>query len=133
MSASTWIMPVSCSGLEPASSAAVMLWLSAVTLPVPRRRGAAGAAGVADRGDRVADRDRVGVPSFAVLSPDASDSCSTATSSVASVPTTLAVYDWPVLTTVTVICVAPSTTWLLVRISPFEVSTMPVPAASAWP
>ena len=71
--------------------------------------------------------------SFAVLSPDAPDSCSTATSSVASVPTTFAAYDWPVLTTVTVIFVAPLTTWLLVRISPFEVSTTPVPAASAWP
>ena len=71
--------------------------------------------------------------SVAVLRPDAPDSCSTATSSVASVPTTLAEYDVPVLTTVTVILVASATTWLLVRISPLAVSTMPVPAAAPSP
>ena len=32
------------------------------------------------------------------------------------------------VTTVTTMAEAPSTTWLLVRISPSEVSTMPVPA-----
>lgn len=53
-------------------------------------------------------------------------------SSVASVPTTVAVYCAPVETTVTLMLVAPSTTWLLVRISPFEVRTRPVPALSAW-
>jgi hypothetical protein len=39
----------------------------------------------------------------------------------------------PVLTTVTVIAVEPSITWLFVRISPFGLSTMPVPAALPWP
>ena len=34
-------------------------------------------------------------------------------------------------TSVTLMAVAPSMTWLLVRISPFEVSTIPVPAAMA--
>ncbi len=42
----------------------------------------------------------------------------------------MARYSLPVLTTVTTIWLAPSTTWLLVRISPVSVSTMPVPAAT---
>ena len=58
-------------------------------------------------------------------------SCRTATSSVGSVPTTVAVYVAPVLEIVTLMLVAPSTTWLLVRISPSEVRTIPVPAACA--
>src|SRR5438128_2255978 len=75
----------------------------------------------------------VAVPSLAVVRPDAPDSCSTATSSVASVPTTAAVYVLPVDTTVTEIDVDPATTWLFVRISPDAVSTMPVPAAFPAP
>ena len=67
-----------------------------------------------------------------VLSPLAPWSCSTAMSSVGSVPTTLAVYLWPVETTVTVMEVAPSMTWLLVRISPVEVRIMPVPAPAPF-
>ena len=70
-------------------------------------------------------------PSGATARPEALASCSTATSSVGSVPTTVASYDAPVATTVTVIFVAPSITWLFVSTSPDAVSTMPVPAASA--
>ena len=73
------------------------------------------------------------VSKVAVVSPDAFCSCSTATSSAASVPTTVAVYVRPVDAISTVIFVAPSTTWLLVRISPMLVTTVPVPAASACP
>jgi len=63
--------------------------------------------------------------------PDAPLSCSTAMSSTLSVPTTVATYLSPVDTTITLIFVAPSTTWLLVRISPSDVRIMPVPAAFA--
>ena len=70
-------------------------------------------------------------PDARFAGPEAPDSCSTATSSVGSVPTTDALYVFPVLTTVTVIEVAPRTTWLLVSISPLDVRTMPVPAARA--
>jgi hypothetical protein len=42
------------------------------------------------------------------------------------------VYWAPVATTVTLMLVAPSTTWLFVRISPLDVRTRPVPALSAW-
>jgi hypothetical protein len=44
----------------------------------------------------------------------------------------VAVYDLPVVTTVTEMLVAPSMTWLLVRISPFEFRMIPVPAAAAF-
>ncbi len=69
------------------------------------------------------------VSGVTVLSPEAPSSWSTATSSLASVPTTSAVYVVPVLITLTLIEVAPATTWWLVTTSPSEVSTMPVPAA----
>ncbi len=41
-------------------------------------------------------------------------------------------YVLPVLTTVTEMLVAPSITWLFVRISPSAVKMMPVPAAAAF-
>ena len=41
-------------------------------------------------------------------------------------------YDWPVLTTVAVSPVEPSTTWLLVSTSPDELSIIPVPS-NTWP
>ena len=53
-------------------------------------------------------------PVLIVLSPDTPWICSTATSSAGSVPTTFAVYVFPVVTTVTLMLVAPATTWLLV-------------------
>jgi hypothetical protein len=60
-------------------------------------------------------------------------SWSRATSSVASYPTTLAVYCLPVVTSVALIVVAPSITWLLVSTRPSLLSTMPVPSAvSCW-
>ena len=68
-----------------------------------------------------------------VVSPLASASWSTATSSLVSEPTTVAVYVLPVLITVALTVVAPATTWWLVITSPSEVRIMPVPAASpSW-
>ena len=69
---------------------------------------------------------------LAVVSPLALLSWRTAMSCVGSVPTTEALYVVPVDAMVTVTLVAPSTTWLLVRISPFDVTTRPVPALSAF-
>lgn len=66
-----------------------------------------------------------------MASPDAPFSWSTATSSAASVPTTLAEHVRPLPTSVTLMLVAPSTTWLFVRTSPVEVRAIPVPAAEA--
>jgi hypothetical protein len=65
-----------------------------------------------------------------VSRPDAWASWSTATSSPGSVPTTEASYVVPVDTMTTLMSVESSMTWLLVRISPSLLSTMPVPAAS---
>ncbi len=67
--------------------------------------------------------------SVTVESPEASLSLRTATSCVASVPTTSASYCLPVVSSVTVMLVAPCTTWLFVRIVPSEVRIIPVPAA----
>src|SRR5262249_31932768 len=67
-------------------------------------------------------------PTLTVLSPDTLVSLSRATSSFASVPTTLAVYLRPELTTVAVSAVEPDTTWLLVSTSPDGLSTIPVPS-----
>ncbi len=53
-------------------------------------------------------------------------------SSVVSVPTIWAWYLRPVVTTVAVSPVEPSTTWLLVSTSPDEASTIPVPS-NTWP
>jgi hypothetical protein len=50
-------------------------------------------------------------------------------SSAASVPSTVAWYLRPVVTSVTVILLEPWITWLLVSTTPEELSTMPVPAA----
>src|SRR3954467_1621146 len=55
----------------------------------------------------------------------------TATSSDASVPTTVAVYFGPVPATCTEMLVEPAMTWLLVNTSPVGVRSIPVPAA--WP
>src|SRR3954451_423835 len=55
----------------------------------------------------------------------------TATSSDASVPTTVAVYFGPVPATCTEMLVEPAITWLLVNTSPVGVRSIPVPAA--WP
>ena len=71
-------------------------------------------------------------PTLTVFSPDTPVSLSRATSSVASVPTTLAVYLRPELTTVAVSPVEPDTTWLLVSTRPDEVNSIPVPSKT-WP
>src|SRR5215831_2886079 len=71
-------------------------------------------------------------PTWTVFSPDTPVSLSSATSSVASVPTISARYLRPVVTTVAVSPVEPSTTWLLVSTSPDELSTIPVPS-NTWP
>jgi len=71
------------------------------------------------------------LPIFAVFNPDAPCSCSTAMSWVLSYPTTVALYVLPLPTSTTLIEVAPSMTWLLVKISPVDVSTIPVPAPDA--
>jgi len=70
-------------------------------------------------------------PRGAVVSPEAPSAWRTAMSWVASAPTTVALYVCELVEAFTVIDVEPSMTWLLVRISPVEVSTIPVPAA--WP
>ena len=57
----------------------------------------------------------------------------TATSLVASYPSTLADFSEPLPSISTRMSVAPSITWLLVSTTPSEVSTMPVPAASPPP
>ena len=66
-----------------------------------------------------------------VGSPDKPWICRSATSSVGSTPMTLAAYVpwWP--STVTRMLVALRITWLLVSTWPVEVTTIPVPAASA--
>src|SRR2546423_7939869 len=69
-------------------------------------------------------------PSGATVSPAAPDNCSTAMSPVRSYPTTLAWYVCPLPTSVTLMLVAPETTWLLVRTSPSALRTIPVPAAA---
>src|SRR5262249_50548316 len=71
-------------------------------------------------------------PTRTVLSPDTPVSLSSAMSSELSVPTIWARYLRPVVTTVTVSPVEPSTTWLLVSTSPDELSTIPVPS-NTWP
>ncbi len=119
------------SAFEPLSSDAVIDWCSASTFP-------AAALGVPPVPPAL-PTPVTAAPTFTVLEspklatvrPEAFVRWTTAMSSVGSVPTTLAVYVAPVETTVTLIEVAPSTTWLLVRTSPFESSTMPVPAACA--
>ena len=52
----------------------------------------------------------------------------TATSSDGTVPTTTAVYRWPVAMWTTEMAVDPSMTWLLVSTSPSGVRMTPVPA-----
>ena len=52
---------------------------------------------------------------------------------MASYPSTSASYVAPVVTTVTMMSVAPSTTWWLVTTSPSLPITMPVPAATPAP
>jgi len=71
-------------------------------------------------------------PTWTVFSPDTPTSLSSATSSVASVPTIWARYLRPEVTTVAVSPVEPSTTWLLVSTSPDELSTIPVPSNTWW-
>ena len=51
-----------------------------------------------------------------------------ARSLLVSAPITVALWDWVSVPTVTLIDVAPATTWALVSSSPSGVSTMPVPA-----
>jgi hypothetical protein len=71
-------------------------------------------------------------PTRTDVSPDAPVSLSSATSSVASVPTIWARYLRPEVITVAVSPVEPDTTWLLVSTSPDELSTIPVPS-NTWP
>src|SRR5581483_4166948 len=72
-------------------------------------------------------------PRLAVARPEAPWSCSSAMSWLGSYPTTVASYVLPLPTSVAVIRVAPSMTWLFVRTSPVELRTMPVPAPEAIP
>src|SRR5205085_874623 len=67
-------------------------------------------------------------PVVTVARPDAPCSWMTATSCVASVPTTVALYVRPLDGTSTLMFEAPLTTWLLVSTSHDAVSAIPVPA-----
>ena len=69
-------------------------------------------------------------PTWTVFSPDAPWSLISATSSVGSTPSTVAVYFFPPTTVFAVRCVDPLTTWLLVSTIPLEDRIMPVPAAA---
>src|SRR5439155_186302 len=129
MTASLWIIPFKVSELLP-PELAVIVWSSAViwpdvTLGAPPRPNA--------------------FPSATTVSPTSSDDESanltvgrpdtlpsiwiTAMSCEMSTPTTWAEYFCERPCTVTVMLVEPLTTWLLVRISPVELTIMPVPAA----
>jgi len=104
------IMSVSVSAFVPFSSLAVSDWPVATTVPVaalgvPPTPPALPTTVIWSAAATVEES-----PIRTVCSPDAFCSCSTATSSVGSVPTTVAVYVAPVLTTVTLMLVAPLTT-----------------------
>ena len=106
---------MSCSELLSASSLAVMAWSRSVTCPVatlgvPPTPPAFPMAVTAAPTARVEE-----FPMVTVVSFDAPTSFKTATSCDLSVPTTVASYDCPLPTSVTLTLVAPSTTWLLVR------------------
>ena len=125
-----WISPVRSSESPPGPSEAVIDWSRSVTVPL-LTEGAPPtppALPTAVTASPICTLDES--PTFAISRPDASSSCSTATSAVGSVPTTCALYVSPVVTMVTVTLVAPSITWLFVSTSPEAVSTMPVPAAA---
>src|SRR5579859_7596359 len=131
MSAATRMSPLSCWVSPPLSSLAVIVSLSPVTLPgatagVPPRPPALPSATTGSPTCTVDES-----PTCAVCSPDALLSWMIAMSWLRSYPTTAAVYVCLLPTSVTLILVAPLMTWLLVRISPSDVSTMPVPAAAA--
>src|SRR5882762_7094910 len=133
MTASLWIIPFNVSELLP-PELAVIVWSRAViwpdvTLGTPPRPNA--------------------FPSATTVSPTLSDDESanltvgrpdtlpsiwiTAMSCEMSTPTTWAEYFCERPCTVTVMLVEPLTTWLLVRISPVELMSMPVPAAAPLP
>src|SRR5256885_9859482 len=129
MTASLSIIPLKVSAL-PAPSLAVIVWLRAVTWPWVTR-GAPPWPSALPRVTTVSptwsDEESANVT---VGSPDTLWSIwITATSCEMSTPTTCAGYavDWP--STVTVMLVEPKTTWLLVRISPVGLMSIPVPAA----
>src|SRR2546429_8574435 len=129
IAAATPIRPVSCSEAPVDWSCAVMDWSSAVTVP-PTALGVPPlppALPIATTLSPVPTVDES--PNGATVSPDAPDSCSTAMSWVRSYPTTLAWYVCPLPMSVTLMPVAPATTWLLVRTSPSAPRTIPVPAA----
>src|SRR6267143_3686920 len=133
MTASLWIIPFKVSELLP-PELAVRVWSSAViwpdvTLGAPPRPNAC--------------------PSATTVSPSLSDDESanltvgrpdtlpsiwiTAMSCEMSSPTTWAEYFCERPCTVTLMLVEPLTTWLLVRISPVELISIPVPAAAPLP
>src|ERR1700686_52212 len=123
------IMLVSVSALAPPGSVAVTVWPSAVTVPdesvgAPPRPSALPIAVTLSPTDTCEES-----PTGTVGRSDALASCSTATSSVGSTPTTGALYVRPLSMTSTVTLTAPSTTWLLVRTWPEDERIMPVPEA----
>ncbi len=128
MSAATSMSPESDSVPVPDSLCTWMAWSVAVTVPSAATR-----LPVPSALPTSVTASPVFAPpsssSETVDSPEASLSLRTATSFVASAPTTSASYCLPVVSSVTLMLVAPWMTWLLVRIVPSEVSTMPVPAA----
>ncbi len=96
--------PVSCSALPPPGSVAVMLWLRAVTAPVTTVGAPPSALPTAatEAPIEIFAESPIGT----VVSPAAPRNWSTATSLVASAPTTAAGYARPVLATVTVMLAA---------------------------
>ena len=130
MSASVRIMSRSRS-TPPWSSPTEIDWPTAVTLPLvtagaPPRPSALPMATTCCPIDTVEESANV-----TVGRPRTPSTCRSATSEEGSVPTTRAAYVPERPWNATSMRDAPWTTWLFVRISPDDVRTMPVPAASA--